>query len=84
MEYVHVLRRLRLLVRRHGLDVLMTTGTLFELAVKRSQAVQVTLSFAVPATVIMVLPLLMRRQLQFAAPAASDCLPLGCRSSTGA
>ena len=41
------MRRLWLLVRRHGLDaliVLMTSAAVYELALKRSQAAQVTLS----------------------------------------
>ena len=82
VEYVHGVRRLWLLVRTHGLDaliVLMTIGAVFELALKRgtSQAAQVTLWFAVPAIVIMVLPLFVRRRFPFAAPAAYWLLALG-------
>ena len=82
MEYVHGVRRLWLLVRTHALDaliMLMTIGAVFELALKRgtSQAAQVTLWFAVPAMVIMVLPLFVRRRFPFAAPAAYWLLALG-------
>jgi signal transduction histidine kinase len=82
VEYVHGVRRLWLLVRTHGLDaliVLMTIGAVFELALKRgtSQAAQVTLWFAVPAIVIMVLPLFVRRRFPFAAPATYWLLALG-------
>jgi hypothetical protein len=89
VAYVHGVRRLWLLVRRHGLDaliVLMTIGAVFELALKRgtSQAAQVTLWFAVPAIVIMVLPLFVRRRFPVAAPTPYWLLPWGCRSSTGA
>jgi hypothetical protein len=78
-----------LLVRRHCLDaliVLMTIGAVFELALKRgtSQAAQVTLWFDVPAIVIMVLPLFVRRRFPFAARPRTGCSPWGCRSSTGA
>ena len=82
MEYVHGVRRLWLLVRRHGLDsliVLMTIGAVFELALKRgtSQAAQLTLLLSVPAIVIMVLPLFVRRRFPFGAPAAYWLLALG-------
>jgi signal transduction histidine kinase len=82
VEYVHGVRRLWLLVRRHGLDaliVLMTIGAVFELALKRgtSQAAHLTLWFAVPAIVIMVIPLFVRRRFPFAAPAAYWLLAVG-------
>ena len=71
-----------MLVRTHGLDaliVLMTIGAVFELALKRgtSQAAQLTLWVAVPAIVIMVLPLFVRRRFPFAAPATYWLLALG-------
>ena len=82
MEYVHGVRRLWLLVRTHGLDaliVLMTIGAVFELALKRgtSQSAQLTLWFAVPAIVIMVLPLFVRRRFPFAAPTVYWLLAVG-------
>jgi signal transduction histidine kinase len=82
VEYLHGVRRLWLLVRRHGLDaliVLMTIGAVFELALKRgtSQAAHLTLWFAVPAIVIMVIPLFVRRRFPFAAPAAYWLLAVG-------
>jgi uncharacterized membrane protein YraQ (UPF0718 family) len=49
-----------------------------------SQAAQVTLWFAVPAIVIMVLPLFARRQFPFAAPAAYWLLALGLSFVAGA
>jgi signal transduction histidine kinase len=88
VEYVHGVRRLWLLVRRHGLDsliVLMTIGAVFELALKRgtSQAAQLTLLLSVPAIVIMVLPLFVRRRFPFAAPAAYWLLALGLSFAAG-
>jgi hypothetical protein len=69
-------------VRTHGLDaliVLMTIGAVFELALKRgtSQSAQLTLWFAVPAIVIMVLPLFVRRRFPFAAPTTYWLLAVG-------
>ena len=89
MEYVHGVRRLWLLVRRHGLDaliVLVTIGAVFELALKRgtAQAAQVTLVVAVPAIVIMVLPLFLRRRFPSRLRPRTGCSPWGCRSSPGA
>jgi signal transduction histidine kinase len=82
VEYVHGVRRLWLLVRTHGLDaliVLMTIGAVCELALKRgtSQSAHVTLWFAVPAIVIMVLPLFVRRRFPFAAPTLYWLLAVG-------
>jgi signal transduction histidine kinase len=82
VEYVHGVRRLWLLVRTHGLDaliVLMTIGAVCELALKRgtSQSAHVTLWFAVPAIVIMVLPLFVRRRFPFAAPTSYWLLAVG-------
>jgi signal transduction histidine kinase len=82
VEYVHGVRRLWLLARTHGLDaliVLMTIGAVCELALKRgtSQSAHVTLWFAVPAIVIMVLPLFVRRRFPFAAPTLYWLLAVG-------
>jgi hypothetical protein len=56
----------------------MPIAAVFELALKRgtSQSAQLTLWFAVPAIVIMVLPLFVRPRFPFAAPAVHWLLPL--------
>jgi signal transduction histidine kinase len=71
--YVHDVRSLWSLARRYGFDALIVlaaiAGTL-EVALRHDspQAPRTTLWFAAPATALIVLPLLGRRRLPFAAP----------------
>lgn len=73
MGYVHDVRSLWSLARRYGFDALIVlaaiAGTL-EVALRHDspQAPRTTLWFAAPATALIVLPLLGRRRLPFAAP----------------
>lgn len=74
MEYVHGVRKLSLLVRRYGFDALIVVaavagvlGLLFRH--DDPDAPTSPLWFSVPATVLIVLPLLLRRRFTFAAPA---------------
>jgi signal transduction histidine kinase len=64
-----------LLVRSYGLDVLLIAAaveSVIELSVRRDEvdAPQTTLWFLIPASVVVILPLLLRRRYPFAAPAA--------------
>ena len=75
MGYVHPVRRFWSLARRYGFDaliVLAAAESALEVAVRRDSpnAPSTTLWFAVPATAIVVLPLLARRRFPFAAPAS--------------
>ena len=68
------MRRLLVFVRRHGLDVLIVAAAVestLEVVIRRdSPDAPNPLWFALPATAIIVLPLLARRRFPFAAPAA--------------
>ncbi len=75
MQYVQDVRRLSLLARRYGFDaliVLVALESTLEVVLRHGspQAPHTPLWFAAPATAIIVLPLLWRRRLPFAAPAA--------------
>lgn len=75
MRYVHGVRRLRALVRSYVLDVLIAIAAVesaLEVALRDDpvRAPRTTLWFAVPAIALVVLPLLARRRLPFAAPAS--------------
>ena len=75
MQYVHPVRRFQSLARRYGLDaliVLAATASALEVGLRTdsADAPRTTLWFAVPASAIVVLPLLARRRFPFAAPAA--------------
>ena len=69
------MRRIVLVVRRYGLDVLIVVAAVesaIELVVRRDvfDAPRTTLWFLIPASWIVILPLLGRRRYPFAAPAA--------------
>jgi signal transduction histidine kinase len=73
VEYVHGVNRFSLFARKHGFDVLIVLAAIastLEVALQRdsTQAPQTTLWFAVPATALIVLPLLGRRRFPFLAP----------------
>ena len=73
MQYVQDVRSLWLLARRFGFDALILLAAIestLEVALRHDspQAPRTTLWFAVPATAIIVLPLLGRRRFPFAAP----------------
>ena len=75
MGYVRGMRRIVLVVRRYGLDVLIVVAAVesaIELVVRRDvfDAPRTTLWFLIPASWIVILPLLGRRRYPFAAPAA--------------
>jgi signal transduction histidine kinase len=75
VQYVHPVRRLRSLARRYGFDaliVLAAAESALEVALRSDSpnAPRSTLWFAVPATAVVVLPLLARRRYPFAAPAS--------------
>ena len=74
MEYVHGVRKLSQLARRYGFDalvVLAAAAGMLGVAFRRDDpdAPTTPLWFSVPATAIIVLPLLARRRFPFAAPA---------------
>ena len=82
MQYVQGLKRLGLLVRTYGFDVLialLAIAGMLELAVSSDSpdAPRTTLWFALPAIAIMVLPLFARRRFPFAAPTAYWLLAVG-------
>jgi signal transduction histidine kinase len=73
--YIDRMERVISLVRRHGLDVLIVAAAIeaaIEIAVSDDspRAAQSPMWFALPAAVVVVLPLLARRRFPFAAPAA--------------
>lgn len=75
MQYVRCMTRLWHLARAHGLDVLIVLAAVesaLEVALRDDpvRAPRTTAWFAVPAITLVVLPLLWRRRLRFAAPAA--------------
>jgi signal transduction histidine kinase len=75
VQYVQRVRRLWTLARRYGLDVLIVLAALvstLQVALGRDSedAPRTTLWFAVPASALIVLPLLGRRRFPFAAPAS--------------
>jgi signal transduction histidine kinase len=75
VEYVHGVKKLSLLARRYGFDALIAVAAvagMLGLALRRDDpdAPTTSLWFSVPATAIIVLPLLARRRFPFAAPAA--------------
>ena len=75
MEYVHPVSRLWSLARRYGFDALIVLAAIestLEVALRSDSpnAPRSTLWFAMPATAVLVLPLLARRRYPFAAPAA--------------
>ncbi len=74
MEYVHGVRNLSLLVRRHGFDALIVVAAvagMLGVAFRRDDpdAPTAPLLFSILATAAIVLPLLGRRRFPFAAPA---------------
>ncbi len=75
VQYVQDVRSLSLLARRYGFDALIVLAAIestLEVALRHDSpsAPRTTLWFAVPATAIIVLPLLGRRRFPFAAPAS--------------
>ena len=75
LEYVQQVSRFGLLARRHGFDALIVLAALesaAEVAIRHDEdlAPSTTLWFALPASALIVLPLLGRRRFPFAAPAA--------------
>jgi signal transduction histidine kinase len=75
VQYVHDVTRLWSLVRRYGFDaliVLAAAESALEVALRGDSpdAPRTTPWFAAPATAVVVLPLLLRRRLPFAAPAS--------------
>ena len=75
MGYVRLVRRLAALARRYGFDVLIAIAAVeaaLEVAIEGEAALEpgTALWFALPATTLVVLPLLARRRFPFAAPAA--------------
>lgn len=75
MEYVQHVSRLGSLARRHGVDLLIALAALVsvaEIATDHGEprGPSASLWFAIPASALIVLPLLARRRLPFAAPAA--------------
>ena len=75
MEYVHGVRKLSLLVRRYGFDALIVVAAvagMLGVVFRRDDpdAPTAPLWFSVPATALIVLPLLARRRYPFAAPAS--------------
>jgi signal transduction histidine kinase len=75
VQYVRLVRRLSLLARRYGLDALIVLAALevaLEIALRHEagREPRTTPWFAVPAVAVLVLALLGRRRLPFAAPAS--------------
>jgi signal transduction histidine kinase len=75
LEYVHRVRRVGAFLRKYGFDVLIALAAIdiaFEVAIRYGAPTGPTTPkwFAVPATALIVLPLLARRRFRFAAPAA--------------
>jgi signal transduction histidine kinase len=75
VEYVHGVRKLSLLVRRYGFDALVVVAAvagMLGIAFRRDdpEAPTAPLWFSVPATALIVLPLLARRRYPFGAPAS--------------
>ncbi len=75
MRYVRFMSRFWSIARRHGFDALIVVAALessLEVALRRdsAQAPTMALWFAVPATALMILPLLGRHRFPFAAPAS--------------
>ena len=74
MQYVRFVTRLWPFARRHGFDALIVLAALegaIEVVARRDapSAPETSIWFAVPATALLVLPLLARRRFPFAAPA---------------
>ena len=75
MEYVHGVRKLSLLVRRHGFDALIVVAVVagvLGVLLRRddADAPSASLWFSVPAIALIMLPLLARRRFPFGAPAS--------------
>jgi signal transduction histidine kinase len=75
LEYVHRVSRVGAFLRRYGFDVLIVIATVemaLEVAIRYGSPTGPTTPkwFAVPATALIMLPLLARRRVPFAAPAA--------------
>ena len=75
MEYVHGVRKLSLLVRRHGFDALIVVAVVagvLGVLLRRDDpdAPSASLWFSVPAIALIMLPLLARRRFPFGAPAS--------------
>jgi signal transduction histidine kinase len=75
LEYVHRVSRVAALLRKHGFDALIVIAAIemaLEVGIKYGAPDGPTTPpwFAVPATALIVLPLLARRRFPFAAPAA--------------
>ena len=73
LEYVHGVTRVLQLARRYGLDALIVLAAIesvIEVVVRHGSddAPRTRLWFIVPATASLILPLLARRRLPFAAP----------------
>jgi signal transduction histidine kinase len=71
--YVHCVRKLWSLARRYGFDALIVIATIESTTVvgfrrDSADAPQTTLWFVVPATALIMLPLLLRRRFPFGAP----------------
>jgi signal transduction histidine kinase len=88
VQYVRRVSRLWSFARSHGLDLLIVIAAVeaaVEVAVREDaiRAPRTTEWFAVPAVVIVVLPLLGRRRWPFAAPAAVWALAAACSFADG-